>query len=620
MNRPLAILLTLAAIAVSATAATDYGITVNGTKITSDKLSITAGSGTVSYVPSSCTLTFSNATISLSGEALKVLASNNRSARLNLVFNGTCLLTSTGSDAVLLEEGADFIINSVTVIQATGGGKYAVHIKNDEDADFDGSGSLLLQADDGYALGGVSGGNEWAYFKIYACTLQGKRGNLINLGRVQVQPVSTSVERSTAITLEPTKSSNYAHAQNVGNWILKDNVHVEAPIGLTTTSIASTSNYSKQFVISDERDNPSLTTIGNFQYSTAYYDSYPVASLVKPTVAFKQSQPTSVEVPGFVTLGGALRPVYVNSASLKSLTNAHSVSFKYGVVAIGSNALYGCGLLTRVDLPSSIQQIGEYAFFHDVTGVQSTQVYWATIDPSKTTLAAKSLSATPHLHIYLHTLNAVEKAQATAYINDISYVESTPSLNAYDIYDNGYFYVASKGILSNDEGEIALVGSSSGTIFVNAPSASRTFVMGGKTYHCTSVAPTAYQGKTTITGANFTGSGITEIGERAFLNCSGMTSLTLGSATTTIGMAAFMGTSITTVTIPQAVKTVGAYAFSTTSLTSVTWNATNADDISTSSARPFDGCSNLKTFTVGLDVERFPANLCTGITSLTTVN
>ena len=65
---------------------------------------------------------------------------------------------------------------------------------------------------------------------------------------------------------------------------------------------------------------------------------------------------------------------------------------------------------------------------------------------------------------------------------------------------------------------------------------------------------------------------VTTIGERAFRNCTGLTSVTIGNSVTSIGDYAFSHcTGLTSVTIPDSVTSIGKYAFyDCTGLTSVT--------------------------------------------------
>ena len=68
------------------------------------------------------------------------------------------------------------------------------------------------------------------------------------------------------------------------------------------------------------------------------------------------------------------------------------------------------------------------------------------------------------------------------------------------------------------------------------------------------------------------GKPVTSIGYRAFYNCSGLTSVTIGNCVTNIGSSAFNNcTNLTSMTIPNSVTNIGSYAFcNCTNLTSVT--------------------------------------------------
>ena len=65
---------------------------------------------------------------------------------------------------------------------------------------------------------------------------------------------------------------------------------------------------------------------------------------------------------------------------------------------------------------------------------------------------------------------------------------------------------------------------------------------------------------------------VTSIGNDAFSNCSGLTSITIGSSVTSIGSSVFSRcTGLTNVTIPNSVTSIGSSAFyNCTNLTSIT--------------------------------------------------
>ena len=82
---------------------------------------------------------------------------------------------------------------------------------------------------------------------------------------------------------------------------------------------------------------------------------------------------------------------------------------------------------------------------------------------------------------------------------------------------------------------------------------------------------------------------VTSIGDYAFHDCSGLTSVTIGNSVTSIGGDAFYGCS---------------------GLTSVVWNAIKCNDFAYYSNSPFYNCSNITSFTFGDAVQHIPAYLC----------
>ena len=113
-------------------------------------------------------------------------------------------------------------------------------------------------------------------------------------------------------------------------------------------------------------------------------------------------------------------------------------------------------------------------------------------------------------------------------------------------------------------------------------------------------------------------SGVTEIGSYAFSGCSGLTSLTLPSGVTVIDSGAFSGCSgLTSLTLPSGVTVIGSYAFSGCSgLTSLTLPSglTRIGDFA------FRDCSGLTSLTLPSGVTEIGEDAftgCSGLTSLT---
>ncbi|MCQ2292723.1 MAG: leucine-rich repeat domain-containing protein [Bacteroidaceae bacterium] len=116
----------------------------------------------------------------------------------------------------------------------------------------------------------------------------------------------------------------------------------------------------------------------------------------------------------------------------------------------------------------------------------------------------------------------------------------------------------------------------------------------------TSIGDQAFRdcnGLTSITIPN----SVTSIGDEAFRDCSGLTSVTIPSSVTSIGIAAFSGcSSLSSVTIPSQITRIEESTFSfCTKMTSFTI-PNNVERIGKSA---FNQCRNLKTLTIGNKVK-----------------
>ena len=149
---------------------------------------------------------------------------------------------------------------------------------------------------------------------------------------------------------------------------------------------------------------------------------------------------------------------------------------------------------------------------------------------------------------------------------------------------------------------------------------------GGKTVYVTykDANFSSYSGSvvipSTVTYSGTTYS-VTKIGEKAFYNCSGLTSVTIGNSVTSIGYDAFYKCSgLKSVTIPNSVTSIGGYAFQHCSgLTSVTI----PDSVTSIGGSAFQHCSGLTSVTIGNSVTSigdYAFEGCSGLTSVTIPN
>ncbi len=274
----------------------------------------------------------------------------------------------------------------------------------------------------------------------------------------------------------------------------------------------------------------------------------------------------SIEIPNSVTSIGD--EAFYNCTSLPIINNIRyadtylieavdktlsTYTIKDGTKWIGNYAFSGCSGLTSVTIPNSVTSIGSYAFYQ-CTGLTSV-----TIPNSVTSIGDAAFGD-------CSSLTSVTIPNSVTSIGNYAF-EGCSGLTSLTIPNSvtsiGYSaFEGCSGLTSVEiPNSVTSIGSSafegcsgltSVTIYSNS-------IM-GKSY-------SIYESLRNIFGEQVTeyiiGNSVTSIGEYAFYQCTGLTSVTIPNSVTSIGSSAFYNCSgLTSVTIPNSVTSIGSSAFS----------------------------------------------------------
>ena len=216
---------------------------------------------------------------------------------------------------------------------------------------------------------------------------------------------------------------------------------------------------------------------------------------------------------------------------------------EYNVTSIGGDAFYGCSGLTSVTIPESVTSIDFYAFY-GCSGLTSV-----TIPSSVTSIGSYAFCGCSGL-------------------TSIAIPSSVTSIGSQAFYD-------CSGLTSITIPEsVTSIGSSA---FAGCSGLTSISVEAGNPNYdsrdnCNAIIRTSTNELVTGCATTVFPSSVTSIGDMAFCDCSGLTSITIPSSVTSIGDYAFIDcSSLASVTISEGVRFIGKGAFYRCSgLTSVT--------------------------------------------------
>ena len=305
----------------------------------------------------------------------------------------------------------------------------------------------------------------------------------------------------------------------------------------------------------------------------------------------------------------------IEGSTFCNCTNLRNVVIPYGVTRIESNAFSGCTGLTSITIPSSVESIGNRAFYG------CTNLKNITISSNATSIGIDAFGGTPWLkamddfviinHVFISyqgdnteitipsdvtgigsgvfsgntNLTGITIPSSVTYIGEdafrgcsnLSKIEIPSSVTTIE---DGAFCDCSNltDVIIPDT--VTKIGnrSFSGTPWVKTQ---------GDMFVCNN-ALLLYQGADTEVRIP---DGVTEIGDYAFYNCTGLTGVSIPSSVTTIGKNAFYNCkNLISVDIPSGVKSIGANAFANCSSLD---NVTIPMGVKSIEQGTFDSCSNL---------------------------
>ncbi|MBO7651822.1 MAG: leucine-rich repeat domain-containing protein [Bacteroidales bacterium] len=244
----------------------------------------------------------------------------------------------------------------------------------------------------------------------------------------------------------------------------------------------------------------------------------------------------------------------IGSSAFQGCSGLTSVTIPNSVTNIGNGAFVGCNGLTSLTIPNSVTSIGDGAF-KNCTGLTSV-----TIPNSVTSIGGSAFEGCSGLESVAIGDSVTRIGQFTFYncigLTEVTIPNSVTSIGQSAFTNTGWYNNQLDGILYLDNWCLGYKGDS--------PTGSLAITEGTKI-----IGDGAFKDCTGLTSVTFPNS-VTLIGYNAFSGCNGLISVTIGNSVTSIDVNAFSDCSgLTSVTIPNSVTSIGGSAFHNSGLISV---------------------------------------------------
>lgn len=340
---------------------------------------------------------------------------------------------------------------------------------------------------------------------------------------------------------------------------------------------------------------------------------------------------------GTLTFGSGLTTI--GNEAFENCTSITSVVLNEGIEELDYKAFYGCSNMTSISIPTSLDTCGGYVFqsSNNIAAVyyQGSVDEWCGIafnsspsNPANNTnaklyvggdteswltfayITASSIGSHAFYNNKQLTSVVITSATKIGYdafhgCTNLARLEVQPTTppttvdgNAFCFFDVNKtipFYIPAAGAsayadaarwsdFADNRFLFGSCGENLSFVFAEATGILTISGTGAMTNFANASSVPWYNFRSDISIINIE-SGVTTIGNYAFYNCSGLTSIALPEGITAIGNYAFHGCnneSFTTITIPESVTNIGTSAFSScTHVETINFNAANIADYST---------------------------------------
>ena len=320
--------------------------------------------------------------------------------------------------------------------------------------------------------------------------------------------------------------------------------------------------------------------------------------------AFSQYQPNITSI----VFGNSVEtiPAYI-CCHMKKLT---SVTIGNSVTSIGEHAFSGCTGLTSITIPNSVTSIGSYTFY-GCTGLTSI-----TIPENVTSIGAAFVDCTGITSVVWNAKSCEDFTNDSPFyyssstqpkITSIIFGNMVKTIPAFICYGMEKLTTVTIGNGVTDIGDYAF-SQCSGLTYVTIN-------------RVTNIGESAFSDCTSLTSIAIPNSA-TNIEGYAFNGCTNLSSVTLGNSVTSIGEQAFSEcTSLSSITIPKSVTSIGDMAF--TDCTGLTYAAIIGNGATSIGENAFTRCNALASAIIGDGVTSIGSHAfsqCSGLTSVTIGN